>query len=116
MADKEKTIEKIDFEVVTIVSGGTDSAAVDLRGMTLCGIYIPSTLTSTSITFKASDEFSGTYIPVFDGLGSELSKIVASTQYIVLNPSDFAGIQYLKIVTGSLEGADREIKLALRQV
>ncbi len=116
MADKDSTIDKIDFETVTINSGETESTNVDMRGMTLCGLYLPSALTSVAITFQVSDESGGTYIPIADGLGSTLSKVVAQGQYIKLDPSDFAGVQFIKLVAGTAEGGDREIKLALRQV
>ena len=116
MADKDSTIGKIDFETITIDIGETESNSVDLRGMTLCGVYLPSVLTSSSISFKVSYDNNAAYIPVMDGLGSTLSKTVAQGQYIKLDPSEFAGIQFIKVVAGTSEGDNREIKLALRQV
>lgn len=116
MADKETTIAKIDFETVTIANGGTESANVNLRGMTLCGMYLPGAFTGTAISFLVSDENGGTYIAVADGAGSDISKTVEASKYIKLDPSDFAGIQFLKIVSNASESGDREIKLALRQV
>ncbi len=116
MADKDSTIGKIDFETIIIDIGETESNSVDLRGMTLCGIYLPSVLTSASISFKVSHDNNAEYIPVMDGLGSIVSKAVAQGQYIKLDPSEFAGIQFIKIVAGTTEGGSREIKLALRQV
>lgn len=115
MADKNLTQEKIDFEDVTIESSGTKSTSVDLRGMTLCGFYLPASFTGTAITFEASADNS-TYLPVQDGDGAAISKTVAQGQYIKLDPADFAGIQFIKLVSGSTEGAERTITLAIRQV
>jgi hypothetical protein len=115
MADKETTQDKIDFEGVTIASSGTESAAVDLRGMTLCGFYLPAALTGTAVSFKASIDNS-TFVTVEDGFGNTVSKTVSASKAIILNPSDFAGIQYLKLVSNATEAAERTITLALRQV
>ena len=115
-SDKNFYQDKIDFEEVVISSGGATSAAVDLRGTTLTGIYLPATFTGTALTFSASTSLDGTYLPVYDGAGSAISKTVAQGQYIKISPVDFAGIQYLKIISGSTEGADRTLTLAIRPV
>lgn len=113
--NKEQTLDKIDFETATIAISTTKSAAVDLRGTTLCGFYMPAAFTGITITFEASADNS-TFVPVEDGGGASISKTVSASKYISLNPADFAGIQYLKLVSGSTETAERDIELALRQV
>lgn len=116
MADKDTTRDKIDFEDVVIASSGTTSGAVDLRGMTLCGFYMPAAFTGTTITFTAATAEAGTYLPVEDGDGASISKTVSASKYVKVDPADFAGIQFLKLVSGSSEGAERTITLAIRQV
>lgn len=37
-----------------IAASATASAEIDLSGTTLCGIYIPSAFTGTSISFQAA--------------------------------------------------------------
>lgn len=115
-ADKDNYIAIIDFEDVVISSGGTKSAAVSLAGTTLTGIYMPATFTGTAVTFEAATSLTGTYLPVQDGAGSAISKTVAASQYIKIDPGDFAGVRFLKIVSGSTEGADRTVTLSLRPV
>ena len=100
----------------TIAASGTTSAEIDLSGATLCGIYIPASFTGTSIAFQASSTSGGTFVSVRDGAGSALSKTVAAGQYIKLDPADFAGVRFLKIVSGSTEGAERILTLAARPV
>jgi len=116
-ADKDHTQDKLDFEdcIITIATSTTVSAAVDLRGMTLCGIYFPAAFTGTTITFQASAD-NVTFVPVQDGAGAAISKTIAQGQYLKLSPVDFAGIQYLKVVSGSAEAANRTMQLAIRPV
>lgn len=114
--EKNFTKAKLDFVTATINSGETVSNVVDLVGMTLCGFYMPTTFTGTAITFQASGDKGQTYLNVEDGAGSNVSKTVSASKYIKIDPSDFAGIQYLKLVSGATEGADRNIILALREV
>lgn len=116
MADKDQTIDKIDFENVTIASSGTDSTEVDLQGMTLCGFYMPAAFTGTAMTFKAASSSGGTFLPVEDGFGVTISKTVSASKYIKVDPVDFSGVRFLKLVSGSAEGAERTITLAIRQV
>lgn len=116
-ANKDQSQDKIDFEnaLIAIATSTTVSAAVDLRGMTLCGISIPAGFDGTSISFQASFDNSSFQV-VKDGSGNTLSKTVAADEYIKLDPVDFCGIQYIKIVSGSAEGANRTMPLSLRQV
>lgn len=99
----------------TITSGQQDSAAVDLKDFTLCGFFTPAALTGTALSFKACATVGGTYVPVHDAAGTLISKTVAAARYTPLNPEDFAGLRYIKVRSGSAEGADRIITLAARR-
>lgn len=100
----------------TIASGATTSSEIDLSGTTLCGIYIPSAFTGTSISFQAATASGGTFVSVRDGAGNAISKTVAPSQFIKLDPTDFVGVRYLKVVSGSTEGAARTLILAARPI
>lgn len=100
----------------TIAASGTTSAAVDLEGAALCGLFIPSAFTGTAITFQTAPTLTGTYVNVKDGAGNDYSKTVANSQFIPIAPSDMAGVRFLKVVSGSTEGAQRVITLATRPV
>lgn len=104
------------YSTTTVISSGTtQSAAIDLGHQVLCGIFVP-TFTGTTLTFQAAQSAGGTYNNVVDGAGNALSKTVASNQYVYLDPNVFAGIRYLKITSGSSEGADRTLTLATRDI
>jgi hypothetical protein len=103
------------YPTVTIASGQTVSAAIDLTEYTLVGIIMPSTFTGTTMTFQASADNS-TFVAMKDTSGSTISYTVGTSRYIPLDPSIFAGIRFLKLVSGSSEGQDDIIALAVRPV
>lgn len=100
---------------VLIASGGTESAAINLKGLCLVGILLPATFTGTTLTFEACDTEAGTFVPVKTGTGgSALSYTVAQATYAAIDPKDFQGINFLKIKSGSTEGADRTLLCSLK--
>lgn len=100
----------------TIANGQTKSGAIDLDFATLCGIFLPAAFTGTALTFEASATETGTFVPVVDGAGASVSKTVAQGQYVYLDPAIFAGLRFIKVVSGSSEGAARSLTLATRIV
>ncbi len=99
---------------VTLLSGGTKTPAINLNGFTLCGIFLPATFTGTTLTFEASID-GVTFVAVKSTTsGSALSYTVAQNTFAAIDPKDFQGIRYLKIVSGSTEGADRVLTLAVK--
>lgn len=104
------------YAVDTVIANGqTISGAIDLSGTTLAGIHLPAAFTGTSLSFLAARTFDGTYQGVYRQ-GADLSVTVAAGKYVPLNPSDFAGLQFIKIVSGSTEAAARTLTLAVRPV
>lgn len=93
----------------TIASGQTTSAEVDLGGTNIVGLQMPASFTSTSLKFLVSTASGGTYQNLADGAGSDVSKTVAGGKYIGIDPTLFRGVRYVKLVSGSSEGADRQI-------
>lgn len=100
----------------TIASSTTTSSAIDLGGTTLAGIQLPASFTGTSITFQAATTLGGTYQTVITSGGSTVSVAVTAGRFVTLSPSDFAGIQFLKLVSSASEAATRTIELVTRPV
>lgn len=102
---------------VTIANNGTVSDALSLGsvGHTVVGLITPGTLTGTAFTFQASADGT-TYVAVYDKTGAAYSVTVSTSRYILLPPADFAGIQYLKVVSGSTETGERVITVVTRPV
>jgi hypothetical protein len=100
---------------VTIANGQTESAEVDLAGRVPVGLFVDGTLTGTTVTFLAARVTAGDFLPVQDGEGAAYSVTVASDQYIPLDPSKFWGVRFLKVKSGSAEGAARTVYLQTRK-
>lgn len=87
-----------------IANGASLSGAVDIVGLTLVGVLIPSSWTTADLTFQVSVDGS-TYVDVYNDSGVEyLVQVGAASTYIVLNKSgyaDFAGMRYLKVRSGT---------------
>lgn len=104
-------------ETVTIANGGTTSAAILLRDYVLASIITPAALTSTAITFTASDTKGGSYVQVNDSDGNQVSLVAAASRSLSLSGAEadaLAACLWVKVVTGSAEGAERILKLILK--
>lgn len=97
----------------TIANGATVSNAVDVREKILVGLQF-ATMTGTAVTFQASSD-GVTYVAVKDSSGASVSYTIASDTYTVIQPAVLAGIRYIKIVSGSAEGAVRTVTGIIRQ-
>ncbi|MGL4558966.1 MAG: hypothetical protein ACRCV5_15810 [Afipia sp.] len=99
--------------VAVTLPAGTTTGAIDLGNDTLVGIRFPTTFTGTTVTFTASESLEGTYVGLYNASGA-VSYTIAQARFYVLNPADFRGVRFLKVVSGSSEGADRTLYLTLK--
>lgn len=105
----------------TIADGGTSSAEVDLGnyGLTLVGIIVPSTWATASISFTAATASGGTFYPVYNAAGAAIAtgSIAGGTAvWIALDPADFAGIRFLKLVSSAAQSGIDVLTLITRAV
>ena len=105
-------------KTATIANGATTSDEVTLTsGQTVVAIITPAALTSTAMTFTASDISGGTFVAIRDvGGASAYSLTVAANYYVPVDPRLFAVARAVKLVGGSSEGAERAIKVIVRNV
>lgn len=102
----------------TIANGASLSGAIDLGSTRLAGIQMPAAWTAAALTFQAS--FDGvTYADVYSTGGTELSYTVAASRFIPLSITDWGGVRYLKVRSGTTgtpvnQGGARTIQLTLR--
>src|ERR1051325_4975561 len=97
----------------TISSGQTASAAIDLRDFMLAGFSMPAAFTGTAITFQVADTSTGSYQTLEDENGDPYEITVEASKYYPVNIIHFIGGRFLKLVSGSAEGAGRTITLHL---
>lgn len=100
------------FFEVTISSGQTVSGAATLGDHVLCGFITPSALTGSSMTFQGSVDGTN-YYTIYDYTNALISTTVdtSSSRAYALNVIDFLPWRYIKIVSASAEGSDRDIQL-----
>lgn len=104
----------------TIANGAQTSGAIRIppnqSGLSLlCGLSMPAAFTGTTMTFTVSTDAGTTFNALYDDTGTQISVTVAASRYIRLIPSLFAGIDHLKIVSGSAEGAARTVGLVFAE-
>ena len=107
---------RISRQTITIASGQTESEALGLGAGVIVGIQTPAALTSTAMTFKVSSDGENTYKDMYNDAGTQVSVTVAADRFIRFVPQDFAGVESLKLVMGTAEGADRDIIVTFRAV
>jgi hypothetical protein len=102
--------------IATIANGQTTSGIIDLAGCSICGFHMPAAFTGTSLKILTATSSGGTFQNVLEQ-GIDYSITVAAGKYVPIeNLAIVAGIKFIKIVSGSAEGADRVITLAVRPV
>ncbi len=100
---------------VAILISQTKSAVMNCGGRALCGIKLPAAFTGTALSFEMSEAADGTFVPVKSTTsGSALSYTVAQGTYCAIDPKDFQGINFLKIVSGTTEIAARSLICSLK--
>ncbi len=107
---------KPETRTVTILNGATVSDVVQLRDYVLAGLIF-TTMTSSAMTFLASDLKDGTYVQVRDTAGVAISITVNSDTAVAIHgtPGEaMAPWNFIKLVGGTMEAADRTILLALK--
>lgn len=100
----------------TIAISSTTTGAIDLGGTSLVGLQLPASLDATSLSFTVATAIDGTYQTLIESSGSALSATVSAGKYLIVDPADFAGIRYMKIVSNATESAARTIECITRPV
>lgn len=107
----------LEFVPITIQSGQSVAEPLDLRGQSVCGIYMPDGWDAANLTFQASRDDS-TWQDVYrvDGT-SEYSLTVAANRYIPVDMPTMWGIRFLRLRSGTsgtpvVQTADRTLYVA----
>lgn len=97
---------------VVIASSGTVSTAIQTVGFAFGSITLPAAFTGTALTFQTSSDDS-TYVAAYDDEGTQITigTVAASRRFRL--PNKLFPANYIKIVSGSSEGAERTIGVEL---
>ena len=113
------TVDRFIPEIITatIAASGTTSGAINLSGLQVVAIDMPAALTGTTMTFTASTTLDGTYDGVQEiGGAAAYSITIAASKWVGVDIRVFAGIPFLKLVSGSTEAAARTFNVICRPV
>lgn len=99
---------------LTIPSGGTTTSGnVDLGDKPLVALLIPASWDGGNLTITASDTAGGTYGPVYDSTGSQITITVGGAARVVAlvgtQLQAMASLRYVKLVAASAVAADRSV-------
>lgn len=100
-------------QTVTVASGNTTSDNVNLNGFGMVGLILPAALTSTAMTFTGSQDGTN-FTALYNTAGTQLAITIAASRLVLFSPGDFVGINFVQLITGTAEGADRSIKVISR--
>ena len=105
----ERTVQT---QTRTIASGQTKSAPFHMKGFTGGEIRLPAAFTGVALTFETATAEDGTFLPKKDGAGNAVSLTCAAGDALSL-PAVLNGSWFVKIVSGSTEGASRALEVLL---
>lgn len=105
----------------TIANGASLSGEVDLEGQAIQAIQMPAAWTAASLTFTASSASGGTFDPVHDDGGTEVTITAAAARMIGLDAiaRELDGLRFIKVRSGTTatpvnQGAERILTLILK--
>ncbi|MDD2325477.1 MAG: hypothetical protein PHW63_05700 [Alphaproteobacteria bacterium] len=107
---------------VAIESGDSLTGTINLGGLRLFGIVMPSEWTTANLTFQMSPDAGATWVDVVDQNGDEVLMAGKLVSYVAVEkPAQFAPLQYLRIRSGTSltpisQSAARVLQLVLRSV
>ena len=91
----------------TIANGQSLSGEIDLAGYQMLAIRIPAAWDTANITFlgaRATTANGGTYVPVYDDAGLEVTVTVGGADRMItldINALKLASLQYIKLRSGT---------------
>lgn len=102
----------------TIPISTTSTPELTTEGLSLVGIQLPATFTGTAVSFTVATALAangGTYQEL-DNASGKVSYTVSGGKYIAINPQDFYGVLFFKIVSNATELAARALTLSLKGI
>ncbi len=86
-----------------------------LGGATICGVYIPPGISSTTIRFLASND-QETYVDVKTNAASNFLIPIVANSYLPIAPADLVGINFFKIAIDAAQLTASIFKVVSRKI
>lgn len=105
----------------TIASGASESSVIDMTMLQISAILMPSAWTTANLTVLVSDSPTGTFVPLYDDEGNEVTLTAAASRMIAVNKYalPMASQTYIKLRSGTAatpvnQAADRALTIVGR--
>jgi hypothetical protein len=85
----------------SIVSGQSLSCQVNIGSWVLCGMVVPSTWTTGSISLQASPDGGTTWAELYNSSGIGIGASSVNGGYVALDATALRGVRSLKVRSGS---------------
>lgn len=104
----------------TILNGQSQSTVLDITDRVILAVELPATWTAANITLLASQTAGGTFLPVKNQDGTDLTITAAAAQVNVISALLTQGLRYVKLRSGTpaapvVQLADRVINVATQE-
>lgn len=107
-----KSLYKTKGVLIDISENATTSTAVDTDGLLLSGIIFPAAMTGTALTFQvASTNTGGNFKALKETDGTDVTYTVTADAHVRIDPSGWAGVGAIKVISDATEAADRKLNL-----
>lgn len=93
---------------VTILNGASKTLVIPLDGQDLVGIYVPSTIQGSQLSFQFAYTFTGTAHDLYGMDGQEVLMDFTADKHHWIDPRIFAGARFLFIRTGTTASAQAQ--------
>lgn len=98
-------------DTITILNGQTASPIFDLHGMVFIAIRFPVALDGAEISFQSAKLETDTPKDIFNQDGVQFSVPVNLDASVTWEPIDFVGHRFVRLVSDTMETADRTFDL-----
>jgi hypothetical protein len=87
-----------------IANGQSASGEIDIANRVICSVEIPAGYTGTTVSFAAAQRPTGeggTYVPVIDKTGAEVTFTVAAGKVVIVDPNTTRAFRNIKLISGT---------------
>jgi hypothetical protein len=118
---RETVTNLLEAVAVTIADGQSLSGPVNLGGLRLFGIVMPSTWTAANLSFQMSPDGGNSWVNLYDGEGDEYVVTAGTSRFIICDPYAFAAVPWIQLRSGTAgspvtQGQNSTVTLILRGV
>jgi len=102
------------YTTLTIANGAQKTEAFNLRDYVLAGIIFTGAFTGTLMTLEVSDAIGGTYLPLYDSDGNQITLQIAPSRGVGITAAEadaLAPFEFVKLYASSVQAAERTLIL-----